>query len=150
MYVGDVCHGPVQLECSCLGFHCVFRQFGTNALGMVVALVGNKGKQHIQCTCILYSEICLVRPLMWALWETTCLDRPHILAEGPTFQCNWIWYQRPLVLRDHNFMAIGWSFKTGSTVSDNTLSILARKWFFTPYFRRPCIPVKQTFQNITT
>ncbi len=40
-----------------------------------------------------------------------CYERPpvlkdHILvAEGPTFQCNWTCHQRPPVLKDHIFMA---------------------------------------------
>ncbi len=44
-------------------------------------------------------------------WTDHCYERPpvlkdHILvAEGPTFQCNWTCHQRPPVLRDHIFMA---------------------------------------------
>ncbi len=65
--------------------------------------------EHCPCLCY-YSETCHERPLAW---ETTCLDRPHILAEGPTFQytSNWTCQQRPPVLTDHIFVANGVVFQ---------------------------------------
>ncbi len=77
---------------------------------------------------IQYNFTCLGN---WNRLRDHCLERPPVLkdhtflAEGLTFQCNWTCHQRPHVLTDHIFVANGWSFKTGSTVLENGLEILA-------------------------
>ncbi len=59
-------------------------------------------KQHVKTLHVQWNQP----------WERNAMRPPalkdhKLLADGPTFQCNWTRYQTPSALRDHSFM-VNW------------------------------------------